>query len=117
MAPNFTGRSVQLCAIRQKAAYCSAPAASFSPTMAGRQAGPPRGPGAILVARDPAQPLDRVVEPRLAADGEVEARVAVGDDVEPGPRLLGDEAAHRVEVLLAERVLAERLLEGPAAQA
>src|SRR6266446_729238 len=35
------------------------------------------------MAFDAAEPLDRIEEPRLAADGEVEPAVAVGDDIGP----------------------------------
>ena len=37
------------------------------------------------MAMDAAEPLNRIKEPRLAADDQVEAAVAVGDDVEAGP--------------------------------
>src|SRR5206468_4837696 len=71
---------------------------------------------AVHVARDAEEPLDRVEEPGLAAHREVEPRVAVGDDVEAGLLLLPDDAAHGVQVLLAEARVAERLLEGPTPQ-
>src|SRR5262249_33972676 len=83
-------------------------------------AGPERAPaarrGAIDVAGDATQPLERIEEPRAAADGEIEARVAVADDVEPGPLLLAHQTRRRVEVLLAERRVAQRVLEAAAAQ-
>src|SRR2546428_8601744 len=66
---------------------------------------------------DAAEPLDRVEEPRLAADGEVEPAVAVGDDVEPRGLLGVDHARDRVEVLLAENRLAHRRLERAPVQA
>ena len=72
--------------------------------------------GGVGVAGDAAQPLDRVVEPRLAAHGEVEARVAVGEDVEPRALLLRQEAGHRVEILLAKAGMTQRVLEGAAVQ-
>ena len=68
------------------------------------------------MARDAEEPLDRVEEPGLAAHREVEPRVAVGDDVEAGLLLLPDDAAHGVQVLLAEARVAERFLEGPPPQ-
>jgi len=60
------------------------------------------------MARDAAEPLDRIEEPRLAADREIEAAVAVRHDVEPGGFLFGDNAGNRVEVLLAEQRVAKR---------
>ena len=63
------------------------------------------------MAGDAAEPLDRIEEPGLAADGEIEAAVAVGHDIEPGGFLLGDDARDRVEVLLAEKRIAERRAE------
>ncbi|PYQ00951.1 MAG: hypothetical protein DMF83_26865 [Acidobacteria bacterium] len=84
--------------------------------VARRQPAPAAGRRAVHVAGDAAQPLDDVEEPRLAADGEVEARVAVGDDVEPRHLLLADETRHRVEVLLAEARVTERVLEAAPAQ-
>src|SRR5262249_59227332 len=71
----------------------------------------------VAMAFDAAEPLDRVEEPGLAADRQVEARVAVGDDVEPGRFLGVDDARDRVQVLLAEDRVAERRLERPSAQA
>ena len=69
------------------------------------------------VALDPAQPLDRIEEPRLAADREVEAAVAVGDDVEPGGLLGVDDRGDGVEILLAEQRVAHRRLERAAVEA
>ena len=71
----------------------------------------------VAVALDAAQPFDGIEEPRLAADGEIEAAVAVGHDIEPGGFLLGDDAGDRVEILLAEQQIAQRRLERPAGQA
>src|SRR5262245_5289705 len=65
---------------------------------------------------DAGQALDHVEEPRLAPHGEIEARVAVGDDVEPGHLLLARETRHSVEVLLAEARVTKRVLEAAAAQ-
>src|SRR2546425_9354783 len=48
--------------------------------VAGPERRPAAGRRAILMAGQAAEPLDRIGEPRLAADGELEARVAVGDD-------------------------------------
>ena len=62
------------------------------------------------MAVDAAQPLDRVEEPRLAADREIEAAVAVGDDVEPGGLLGVDDGGDGVEILLAEQRVAHRRL-------
>src|SRR5207244_11487229 len=73
--------------------------------------------GGVAVALDAAEPLDRIEEPRLAADGQVEPAVAVGHDVEPRGLLRVDHARDRVEVLLAKDRIAERRLERPAAQA
>ena len=55
------------------------------------------------MAVDAAEPLDRIEEPGLAADGQIEAAVAVGHDIEPGGFLFGDDAGDRVEILLAEQ--------------
>ena len=49
------------------------------------------------MAVDAAETFDGIEEPRLAADGEIEAAVAVGHDVEPRGFLLGDDAGDRVE--------------------
>ena len=76
----------------------------------------PRHPAlrGAAVALDAAQPLDRIEEPRLAADREIEAAVAVGDDVEPGGLLRIDDRRDGVEILLAEQGVAERRLDdGP----
>ena len=82
--------------------------------------GPERAPAAarrtVDVAGDAAQTLDHVEEPRLAAHGEIEARVAVGDDVEPRHLLLSNQTRHRVQVLFAEARVPEGVLEAAAAQ-
>src|SRR5262249_38693658 len=65
---------------------------------------------------DAAQALDDVEEPRLPTDGQVEARIAVGDDVERRHLLLADETGHGVQVLLAKARVAERILEFAATQ-
>src|SRR2546425_4621052 len=80
--------------------------------VAGPERRPAAGRRAILMAGQAAEPLDRIGEPRLAADGELEARVAVGDDVESRTLLVADEAGDRVEVLFAEDGVPERVLEG-----
>jgi hypothetical protein len=54
------------------------------------------------VAGDAAEPFDRIEEPGFAADREVEAAVAVGDDVEPCGLLRIDHRSDRIEILLAE---------------
>src|SRR5439155_14417076 len=69
------------------------------------------------VTVDAAQPLDRVEEPRLAADDEVEAAVAVCDDVEPGGLLCVDDRRDGVEVLLAKERVAQGRLERAAVAA
>src|SRR6202035_1544141 len=96
IAPNLTGRSLRRCAICHSAAYSSGPRLSFSlddgrligllhlpQDLAGANV-VPRHPAlrGAAVAMDAAQSLDRVEEPGLAADDEVETAVAVGDDVE-----------------------------------
>src|SRR5580704_4122672 len=63
-----------------------------------------------------AQPLDRVEEPRLAADREVEAAVAVGDNVESRRLLRIDDRRDGVEILLAKQRVAERRFERAAAE-
>jgi hypothetical protein len=69
------------------------------------------------VAVDAAQPLDRIEEPRLAADREIEAAVAVGDDVEPGRLLRVDDRGNRVEILLAKQRVPQSRLERTAVEA
>ncbi len=83
------------------------PGAQRAPAPAGRT---------VLRPRDAAQALDHVVEPRLAAHREIEARVAVGDQVEASQLLLAHQARHRVQVLLTEARIAQCVLEGPTAQ-
>ena len=65
------------------------------------------------VAADAAEPLDRVEEPRLTADNEVEAAVAVGHDFEAGGLLGVDDRRDGVEVLLTKQRVAERRFERP----
>jgi hypothetical protein len=79
-------------------------------------AGHPAARG-VAMALDPAEALDRIEEPRLAAHRQVEAAVAVGHDVEPGRFLFGDDAGDRVEVLLAEQRIAQRRPERSPVQA
>lgn len=71
----------------------------------------------IPIARDSAQPLDHVKELRATTHFQVEAGIAVGQDVESGPLLLLEVARDRVDVLLAVQRVAHRDLEGPPAQA
>jgi hypothetical protein len=52
---------------------------------------------------EPQPPAERIEEPRAAAHREVEAGVAVADDVQAGALLLAHQTRRRVEVLLAER--------------
>ena len=68
------------------------------------------------MALDAGDALDRIEEPGLAADREIEAAVAVGDDIEAGGLLLGDDAGDGVEVLLAEQRIAQRRLERAAGE-
>src|SRR5262249_19832590 len=77
---------------------------------------PEVGRDAVDVPGDAEQALERIEEPRLAAHRQVEARVAVGHDGEAGLRLLPDDAADRVEILLAEARIAEGVLERAAVQ-
>src|SRR5262245_19459584 len=63
-----------------------------------------------------AQPLDGIKKPGFAADGQVEATVAVGNNIEPGRFLLGDDAGHGVEILLAKKRIPQGGLEGPAGE-
>ncbi len=69
------------------------------------------------MAADAAETLDRVEKPRLAADREIEAAVAVGDDVETGRLLRVDDRGDGVEVLLAKQRVAECGLERAAGKA
>src|SRR5215470_13675364 len=73
----------------------------------------PRG---VLVAAETAEALDGVEEPGLAADGQVEAAVAVGHDVEPRGLLGIDDRSHGVLILLAEHRVAQRRLERAAGE-
>ena len=66
---------------------------------------------------DAAQPLDRVEKPRFAADDEVKAAVAVGNDIETGGLLRIDDRRDRVEILLAEQRVTECGLERTAVEA
>ena len=68
------------------------------------------------MAVDPAQALDRIEKPRLAADIEIEAAVAIGHDVEPGGFLRVDHRGDRIEILLAEHRVAHRRLERAAVE-
>jgi len=68
------------------------------------------------MAAETAQTFDRVEEPGFAADGKIEAAVAVGDDVESGGLLGIDDRGHGVLVLLAEHRVAKRRLERAAGQ-
>ena len=49
--------------------------------------------------------------PRAAGEVLVEVVVAVGQDVEPGPLLVGDDRRVRVEELLAEADVEQRRIE------
>jgi hypothetical protein len=68
------------------------------------------------VALNAAEALDRVEEPRFAADREVEAAVAVGHDVEAGGLLRVDDRRDGIEALLAKQRIAHRRLERPPAE-
>ena len=74
---------------------------------AGRQVSPPF---------DAAQPLEWVEDPGLAPNGEVEAGITIGQNVEPGHRLLREDAGDSVEVLLTEERVAHGDLEGAGLQ-
>jgi len=69
------------------------------------------------VAADAAEAFDWIEEPGLAANGQVEAAVAVRHDIEPCGLLLGDDTGNRVKILFAEERIAERGLERSAGQA
>src|SRR5262249_51432855 len=71
----------------------------------------------VAVAGETAQPLDWIEEPRLAAHGEVEATIAVGDDVETRCLLGIDDAGDRVHVLLAKQRITQGRFEGAATEA
>jgi hypothetical protein len=71
----------------------------------------------VAMAGNAAHPLDRIEKPRLAADREIEAAVAVGHDVEPGGFLRVDDRGDGIEILLAEQRIAEHLLERAALEA
>ena len=62
------------------------------------------------MALDAADALDRIEEPRFAADREIEPAVAVGDDVEARGFLRVDDRGDRVEILFAEQRFAQRRL-------
>jgi hypothetical protein len=66
------------------------------------------------MAKSPAQPGEWVEDPGLAPDREVEAGIAIGQDVEPGHGLLREDAGDGVEVLLAEERVPHGDLEGAA---
>ena|SRR5271155_3175128 len=58
------------------------------------------------VAMNAAQSLDRIEEPRLAADREIEATIAIGQNVEPGGLLRVNDRRDGVEILFAEQRVA-----------
>src|SRR5262245_64020046 len=64
-----------------------------------------------------AKTLDGIEKPGLAADGQVEATVTVGDNIKPCRFLLGDDAGDGVEILLAKKRVPQGGLEGPAGKA
>ncbi len=70
----------------------------------------------VTEALDAVQAFDSVEEPGTPPDLEVEARVAIHQDVETRAFLLVDVAGDRVGVLLAIERIAERHLERPPAQ-
>src|SRR5215475_10532727 len=76
----------------------------FPEDLAGAQPVPPH-PAArgVAVAVHTAKPLDRVEKPGFAADREIKAAVAVGDDVETRGLLRVDDRGDGVEILLAEQ--------------
>src|SRR6185437_8707225 len=71
----------------------------------------------VAMAFDAGDALDGIEEPRLAADGEIESAVAVGDDVEARGFLRVDDRRYRIEILFAEQRLTQRRLERSAIQA
>ena len=66
---------------------------------------------------EPLPTLQRVVVPRTAGEVLVEVVVAIGEDVEPGALLVGDDGGLRVEELFAEPDIEQRRVERPAPQA
>ena len=59
------------------------------------------------MAIDAVDPFDRIEEPRLPPDGEIESAVAIGDDIKPRGFLRIDDRGHGIKVLLAEQRLAQ----------
>src|SRR6516165_8935141 len=74
-------------------------------------------PRSVAVIADPTEAFDWIKEPGLAPHREIEAAVAVRHDVEPGCFLFGDDAGHRVKILLAEQGIPERGFERSSGQA
>src|SRR5262245_17548251 len=74
----------------------------------------PRG---ITVAADAAETLDWIKEPRFATHGQIEAAIAVRDNIEPRRFLFGDDAGNGVEILFAKQRIDERGLERTTGQA
>ena len=66
---------------------------------------------------DAGKALDRVEEPGFSSNREIEAAVAVSDDVESRRLLRVDDRGDRVEILLAKQRLAECRLERTTIQA
>ena len=64
----------------------------------------------------PSQALGGVGEPRAPADVAIAARIAVGEQVEPGARLVGEVGGDRIGVLLAEGDIGHRHRERAALQ-
>src|SRR5262249_41192318 len=63
----------------------------------------------VVSAGEPFESARRILEPAHAADVVVEARVAVGDDVEARALLVADVRSDRVRVLLAVTRVRERV--------
>ena len=131
IVPNLTGFLVRRCAVFHSAAYCSSPAADrpddrrhdarleeVVQDVAGRieRAAAARRRRLGVGAVEARHVMSRIGAPALAADILVEARVAVGDDVETGKLLGAQIRADRVGVLLAEAAVDHSVEEGPRAQ-
>ena len=107
--PNFTGRSVRDCAIRQSLSNSSGaplPTAADDLRAAARRRTPLQAasPAGRSTRRSPQRPLaerarealERVAHPGLTCQIGIEVVVAVGEDVETGPLLIRDDRRDRV---------------------
>ncbi len=73
-------------------------------------------PAAHVVSLEPLQALGGVGEPRSPADVAIAARIAVGQQIEPGTRLVGEVGGNGIRVLLAEGDIRHGHRERPAPQ-